>query len=118
MRRRTDSRVLIGLTEISGYACNLRAGFAEELGVRADLLDLQPAGFRFSDDVPPTPLMRLLQRVSRARLAALPGTARRRVFASAQCTLLPLALLQALGRYDTLSFSTTRRFSANASSHF
>ncbi len=103
MRKRADSRVLIGLTEISGYACNLRAGFAE-LGIRADLLDLQPAGFRFSDDVPPTRLMRLLQRVSRARLAAVRGTARRRVFAAVQCTLLPLALLQALGRYDTFVF--------------
>ncbi len=103
MRKRSESRVLIGLTEISGYASNLRAGFAE-LGVRADLLDLQPTGFRFSDDVPPTRLMRMLQRVSRARLAAVRGTVRRRVFATVQCTLQPLVLLQALGRYDTFVF--------------
>ncbi len=103
METSADLRVLIGLTEISGYACNLRAGFAE-LGLQADLLDLQPEGFRFSDDVPPTRLMRLLQRVSRARLAAGRGTATRRFLAALQCVLLPLALLQSLRRYNTFVF--------------
>jgi hypothetical protein len=103
METPADLRILIGLTEISGYACNLRAGFAE-LGVQADLLDLQPEGFRFSDDVPPTRLMRLLQRVSRARLVAAQGTPSRRLFTGAQCVLLPLALIQALRRYNTFVF--------------
>jgi hypothetical protein len=98
-----DPRVLIGLTEIAGYACNLRAGFTQ-LGVRADLLDLQPISFRFSDDTPPTRLMCRLQRVSRARLAAPAGSVTRRVYAGAQIVLLPLALAQALRRYNTFIF--------------
>jgi hypothetical protein len=97
-------RVLIGLTEISGYACNLRAGF-RQLGVHADLLDLQPLGFRFSDDTPPTRLMRLLQRVSRARLATPARAAvRKRLYEGTQILLTPLVLAQALRRYNTFIF--------------
>ncbi len=100
----SELRVLIGLTEISGYACNLRAGF-RELGVQADLLNLQPPTFSFGDDTPPTRLMRLLQRVSRARLAAgRRAPVRRHVLEGIQIVLTPVALVQALRRYNTFVF--------------
>jgi hypothetical protein len=96
-------RILIGLTEISGYACNLREGF-RDLGVEADVLDLQPGAFRFGEDVPPTRLMRLLQRASRARLAKPRGSAGRRAAACAQVLATPLVLAQALFRYEAFVF--------------
>jgi len=102
--RHDPKRVFVGLTEISGYACNLCAGL-RELGVQTELLDLQPAGFHYSDEQPPTRLMRLLQQVSRARLATSRKAAgRRRLLECAQVILLPLALGQALLRYDTFVF--------------
>jgi hypothetical protein len=99
----SDCRVFIGLTEIAGYGANLRAGL-RELGVSADLLDLQPGTFAFGDDVPPSRLMHGLQRVSRARLATPPRSARRRALEIAQILLSPFVLAQALRRYDIFVF--------------
>jgi glycosyltransferase involved in cell wall biosynthesis len=101
--RSAPRRVLVGLTEIAGYACNLRAGL-RALGVEADVLDLQPGTFGFGDDVPPTRLMRALQRASRARLARRPGSAGRRLRAAAQVLLTLPVLAQALRRYDAFVF--------------
>src|SRR5437016_908849 len=100
---RSDLRVLIGLTEVAGYASNLRAGL-HELGVFAEVLDLQPGAFEFGDDTPATRLARGLQRVSRARLASRLGSVRRRALAAAQILLTPFVLVQALRRYNTFVF--------------
>jgi Glycosyl transferases group 1 len=97
------TRILIGLTEIAGYAGNLRAGF-DALGVEAETLNLQPNYFDFAGDRPATALQRALQRVSRARLRSRPGSLRRRFLAGAQVVVQPLALLEALRRYDVFVF--------------
>jgi O-antigen/teichoic acid export membrane protein len=96
-------RVLIGLGEVAGYACNLAAGL-RELGVAADVLDLQPGTCRFADNRPPTRTMRLLQRISRRRLATARSTGRRRLLAAAQALVTPFVLAQAIRRYDTFVF--------------
>jgi hypothetical protein len=96
-------RVLVGLGEVAGYGSNLAAGL-RQLGVEADVLDLQPSTFRFGDDVPPTRAMRLLQRISRRRLATRRSSVRRRLFALAHVVLTPVVLAQAIRRYDTFVF--------------
>jgi glycosyltransferase involved in cell wall biosynthesis len=95
-----DLRILVGLTEISGYGRNLVVGLRER-GVTADLLDLTPPVYRYGEDKPPTALMRLLQRAARTR-ATTPRAAllRKAVSKTAQIVLTPFVLLEALFRYD------------------
>jgi hypothetical protein len=103
-RQHPSVRVLIGLTEISGYGRNLVVGL-RKLGVSADLLDLNPSVYGYGGDDPPTKLMSLLQRIARARARTSRSDLAKKVgVIAAQWALTVPVFVQALLRYDAFVF--------------
>ncbi len=97
-------RILLGLTEVSGYAGQLKKGFRQH-GIEASLIDLGNRYREYGEEDTPNFLVRLAQYCAERQRAAKGKSRIRRIWwLSGEVILRALLLLWALVHYDAFIF--------------
>src|SRR5690242_2477059 len=97
-------RILLGLTEVSGYAGQLKRGFQQQ-GIEANLIDLGNRYREYGEEDTPNFLVRVAQYCAdRQRAAKGKNRIRRICWLSGEVILRVLLLLWALLYYDAFIF--------------